>query len=108
MENSNNNNLDKQNPGYGSADADSGNHSDVNDNQYRQNSELKNQSNVIDGITNGEQNSDSYQNENQKRFKDDDLYDNENEEESDDDVDDQDLDENGFPRSKDSSFPSSI
>jgi hypothetical protein len=108
MENSNDNNLDKQNPSYGSADADSGNHLGRNDNQIIQNSQLKNQSNEIDGIANGEKISNSYQNENQKPSEDDDLEDNKNEDESDDDVDDQDLDENGFPRSENSAFPSSI
>lgn len=103
MENSNNNNLDKQNPAYGSADADSGNYPNVNDDQHKQDSKLKNQSNQINGIANGEQKSNSYQNENQKRSVDDDLDENEvnyyENKEEDNDVEDKDLDKNGFPRS---------
>lgn len=75
----------------------------MNDDQHKQDSKLKNQSNQINGIAKGEQKSNSYQNENQKRSVDDDLDENEvnyyENKEEDNDVEDKDLDKNGFPRS---------
>jgi hypothetical protein len=112
MENVNNNNLDKQNPSYGSVDADSGNHPETYDKQINQNSELKKQPSENDSDSNNNQTSDSYKNEYEDTSGDDDLEENENEEdeneEEDEDINDQDLDENGFPRSANSSFPSNI
>lgn len=109
MENSNENNFDQENQNYGSADADSGHHSTVNDNQYRQNSKLKNQpnENVTDSSDDG--NSYSYRNNYNDRSEVDDWDENtKTTDDDDEEVDDQDLDENGFPRSDDSSSRFSI
>jgi hypothetical protein len=111
MENSNDNNLGQKNQSYGSSDSDSGNPQSVMDgNENRYDSHSENQPKQSGQITNEEQDRNSYKNHDGNRSEENDFDETEENEENeeDNDVDDQDLDENGFPRSKDSSFPSNI